>query len=59
MVPRTLAIVPLGSDGHFKPGERVRLQVIASHDAHVYCYLQDETQRIVRFIRTASARAPW
>ncbi|NPC56490.1 serine/threonine-protein kinase [Caenimonas soli] len=48
-VPRTLAIVPLGSDGHFKPGERIRLQVIASHDAHVYCYLQDETQRIVRF----------
>jgi tRNA A-37 threonylcarbamoyl transferase component Bud32 len=48
-VPRTLAIVPVGSDGHFKPGERIRLQVIASHDAHVYCYLQDETQRIVRF----------
>ena len=23
--------------------------MIASHDAHVYCYLQDETQRIVRF----------
>lgn len=49
VVPRTLAIVPLGSDGHFKPGERIRLQVIASHDAHVYCYLQDETQRLVRF----------
>ena len=39
----------LGSDGHFKPGERIRLQVTPSHDAHVYCYLQDETQRIVRF----------
>ncbi|CAM3801445.1 protein kinase [Polaromonas hydrogenivorans] len=49
VVPRTLAIVPLGSDGHFKPGERIRLQVIASHDAHVYCYLQDETKRIMRF----------
>jgi hypothetical protein len=47
--PRTLAIVPLGSDGHFKPGERIGLQVIASQDAHVYCYLQDEAQRIVRF----------
>jgi hypothetical protein len=44
-----LSIVPLGSDGHFQPGERIRLQVIASRDAHVYCYLQDETQRIVRF----------
>lgn len=49
VVPRTLAIVPLGGGGHFKPGERIRLQVVASHDAHVYCYLQDETQRIVRF----------
>jgi hypothetical protein len=49
VVPRTLTIVPLGSDGHFKPGERVRLQVVASHDAHVYCYLQDESRRIVRF----------
>ena len=29
MAPRTLTIVPVGSDGHFKPGERVRLQVIA------------------------------
>lgn len=48
-VPRTLAIVAVGSDGHFKPGERIRLQVSASHDAHVYCYLQDETQGIVRF----------
>jgi len=48
-VPRTLTIVPVGSDGHFKAGERIRLQVVASHDAHVYCYLQDETQRIVRF----------
>ncbi|HSW19800.1 MAG TPA: protein kinase, partial [Ramlibacter sp.] len=49
VVPRTLAIVPLGSDGHFQPGERIRLQVVASHDAHVYCYLQDDTQGIVRF----------
>jgi serine/threonine-protein kinase len=47
--PSTLTIVPLGSDGHFKPGERVQLKVIASHDAHVYCYQQDETRRIVRF----------
>lgn len=47
--PRTLTIVPLGPDSYFKPGERIRLQVVASHDAHVYCYLQDETRRIVRF----------
>ncbi|HSW17289.1 MAG TPA: protein kinase, partial [Ramlibacter sp.] len=49
VAPHTLAIVPLGSDGRYKPGERIALKVVASHDSHVYCYLQDETQRIVRF----------
>ena len=40
-----------GSDAahRFKPDERVRLMVTTSHDAHVYCYLQDETRRIKRF----------
>ena len=33
----------------FKPGERIRLRIAPSQDAHVYCYLQDETRRIVRF----------
>ena len=33
----------------FKPGERIRLRVTSSQDAHVYCYLQNETRRIVRF----------
>ena len=47
--PRTLAIVPQGSEGLFLPGERIRLQLLASHDAKVYCYLQDENRRIVRF----------
>ncbi|HEY2929006.1 MAG TPA: serine/threonine-protein kinase [Albitalea sp.] len=57
--PRTLAIVRLplddtasaGSDAthRFKPGERISLLVTPSQDAHVYCYLQDEARRIVRF----------
>ena len=57
--PRTLAISRLssnemasaGSDPmhRFKPGERIRLLVAPSQDAHVYCYLQDEARRIVRF----------
>jgi len=56
---RTLSIVRLPSDGKadappgaapgFKPGERVKLLVTSSHDAHVYCYLQDETRRVLRF----------
>ena len=52
VVPHTLSITSLGgSDAthRFKPGERVRLSVATSRDAHVYCYLQDETRRIQRF----------
>jgi serine/threonine-protein kinase len=57
--PRSLAIVRLPADDgaaaagdtmhRFKPGERIKLQVTPSRDAHVYCYLQDEARRIVRF----------
>lgn len=54
---RSLAIVRLAADGsaapstahRFQPGERIRLRVAPSHDAHVYCYMQDEARRIVRF----------
>jgi serine/threonine protein kinase len=59
VIPRTLTISRLPSDdaapagseaGHrFRPGERVKLRVTPSHDAHVYCYLQDETRHILRF----------
>lgn len=55
--PPTLAIVRLASDGtvlpaaahRFNPGERIRLQITPSQDVHVYCYLQNEAGRIVRF----------
>ena len=33
----------------FKPGEIIRLRIAPSQDAHVYCYLQNETRQIVRF----------
>ncbi len=59
VMPRTLSIVRMPSGNkadaeadttyRFKPGERVKLLVTTSHDAHVYCYLQDETRRILRF----------
>lgn len=60
-IPRALSIIRLPSDNkadaasgtdathRFKPGERVKLLVTSSYDAHVYCYLQDETRRILRF----------
>jgi hypothetical protein len=67
--PRALSISRLPADGtasvgsdpahRFKPGERVKLVVTSSHDANVYCYLQDETRHIVRFYPnrfSASAR---
>lgn len=38
-----------GAAHRFKPGERIRLRLTPGQDAHVYCYLQDETRRIVRF----------
>jgi serine/threonine protein kinase len=60
--PRGLSIVRLSGDGaadvaaagtagvhRFQPGERILLRIAPDQDAHVYCYLQDETQRIVRF----------
>ncbi len=57
---RTLAIVGMAADAgaaagatavgqSFRPGERIRLLVKPSADSHVYCYLQDETRRILRF----------
>lgn len=33
----------------YQAGQRLRLMVKASQDAHVYCYLQDEDSAIVRF----------
>jgi hypothetical protein len=33
----------------FRPGEPIGLTVQPSRDAHVYCYLRDETARITRF----------
>lgn len=33
----------------YQPGERIQLLVKPDGDAHVYCYLQDENRRVVRF----------
>jgi len=61
-IPHALSIIPVRSDSkadaaagssdathRFKAGERVRLLVTTRRDAYVYCYLQDETRRILRF----------
>lgn len=54
VTPRSLTVTRRGADGQalttaVQPGERIELQLVTSHDAHVYCYLQDEHKRIVRF----------
>jgi eukaryotic-like serine/threonine-protein kinase len=45
--PLTIAVG--AATRRFKPGERITLRVTPSHDSHVYCYLQDEARRVVRF----------
>jgi eukaryotic-like serine/threonine-protein kinase len=47
--PQPLTIAVGAATRRFKPGERIRLRVAPSRDSHVYCYLQDEARRVVRF----------
>ena len=47
--PQPLTIAVGAATRRFKPGERINLRVTPSRDAHVYCYLQDEARRVVRF----------
>lgn len=53
VIKPSIAITRLGvnSDkGHvFAPGERIALRIALNQDAYMYCYLQDENARIVRF----------
>jgi len=44
-----LSVGTLNSARRFAKGEPVQLTVRPSRDAHVYCYLQDETKKIIRF----------
>jgi serine/threonine-protein kinase len=67
IAPRTLSVrlaaggpaaaTGAGTPHLFAPGERIRLQVLSSDDAHVYCYLQDEARRILRFYPNRFSRS--
>ena len=55
-VPVQAATTPLRIDvlsangaRRYRPGDPVDIEVLTNRDAHVYCYLQDETQKIQRF----------
>jgi hypothetical protein len=47
--PLTLALTTLNNQTRFARGESISLIVKPTADAHVYCYLQDESARITRF----------
>jgi hypothetical protein len=51
-----LTIAPADRQTRFGRGEPIRLTLTASHDAHVYCYLQDENAQIRRFYPNRFAR---
>ena len=54
--PLALALAADNNRTQFKPGESFNLIVRPTRDAHVYCYLQDETSRIMRFFPNRFAR---
>jgi hypothetical protein len=47
--PLTLSLATPNNQLRFARGEALNLQVRPNRDAHVYCYLQDETAKITRF----------
>jgi hypothetical protein len=47
--PLALAVSATNNQTRFARGEAVSLMVRPTRDAHVYCYLQDETAKITRF----------
>ncbi|HWJ01134.1 MAG TPA: DUF4384 domain-containing protein [Burkholderiales bacterium] len=54
--PLMLLLAADNNRTYFKPGESFNLMVGLTRDAHVYCYLQDETARITRFFPNRFSR---
>jgi hypothetical protein len=48
-VPLALKLATQNNQTRFASGEAISLLVQPTHDAHVYCYLQDENAKIMRF----------
>ncbi len=47
--PLALRVTAIDGADRFARGEPVQLMIRTNRDAHVYCYLQDESRKIVRF----------
>ncbi|HET9646429.1 MAG TPA: DUF4384 domain-containing protein, partial [Burkholderiaceae bacterium] len=44
-----LSVATPGNNNHFSRGEKIELSIKPSRDAHVYCFMQDENRKVVRF----------
>ena len=47
--PISLGIRPTGGQDRFRPGEPIVLDITPDRDAHVYCFMQDDSGQIARF----------
>lgn len=47
--PLQLSVTVPGKTGKFGAGEPINLEIMANRDAHVYCYLRDESAQVQRF----------
>ncbi|VTU24268.1 hypothetical protein H6CHR_02159 [Variovorax sp. PBL-H6] len=54
--PLKLALTAPRQQTRFAKGESISLSLAPSQDAHVYCYLQDEDSKVIRFFPNRFAR---
>ena len=54
--PLKLSLTAPNQQTRFTRGESINLAVAPSQDAHVYCYLQDEQSKVIRFFPNRFAR---
>ncbi|MES2931988.1 MAG: DUF4384 domain-containing protein [Pseudomonadota bacterium] len=54
--PITISVASLKGGNQFKRGEKVALKITPSRDAYVYCFMQDENQKIARFFPNRFAK---
>jgi hypothetical protein len=55
-VPLKLSLTTPQQQTHFARGESFSLALAPSQDAHVYCYLQDENAKVIRFFPNRFSR---
>jgi hypothetical protein len=56
VAPLKLSLTTANQQTRFARGENIQLALAPSRDAHVYCYLQDENAKVIRFFPNRFAR---